>query len=948
MGTPPSRFRTRPAGHSFAPLALVALVALAALPLGACGSSPSPATDAAPSPVDAAPDTLPAWRPPVFPEVHVNALLGNRPKLHAGDPSRVVLGSTGRRMFALDLRQRPGIVGDVNYIHEEGYAGSNLGTRLLELSLRRGGDLAAFEPTGHLYWPDHTEVKWKLKDDASVTMTEQKFITEDDCVVDELSLTNGGATAAAFALRVEGALLSRGEAGEGQLHGQATFFGVPAAFAGGGTGLTPVDAAYTAPVSRNADAFGYPKPSASYTFWGDSIWEIVDGDLSQASRWTAYGSENAEDWLVLDLGAEHELDQVVIHYYDDSAIGGKIRPPASAQLALRGASGDWQTPADLAMTPAAPAPGKNEYTFTKQPARYLRLTVRHQAGFSSGVTELEALPEVSRTRRALAGELSIPAGETQRVNLALCLGPDAAATRTRLAQVVAPAARPLDEHAARYEKWFQDHAPRFFAPDPFFERMWVYRWFVARFNLAEIGAGRLKHPAFFEGRQYYSRVIQFSTPHILDETRWLRDSRFAYGHLQNLVDNQYQGKDGRFDGQFPYLFTDRRSDFWFINWIAQAAWGLYQVHPRADFRTAFAPALERNVRGTAKHHDADGDYLYKLGAEDIAFYATGMEYQPAFYWFAGDMNLAHEKYPDIERADFTSYLYGNARAMQEMAATFQNKASETEFKTLADRTREAVLKKMWRKEDTFFYDLLAATDEPALVKQIVGFFPFAFGVPPRDDPSYLALFDHLTNPKEFWTPYPVATISQDSSFFSQVVPGGCCHWNGPTWPFSNSLVLEALARAAKEHRGGEKLRRVFWELLKAFTLEMFENRELDKPEVSESMNGQSGTWKSTVVNYFHSKYNDLLIRHVGGLTPRADEKLELHPIPSDWAHFAFQGLRYHGKTLDILWDAPDGKDHYADGLEGFAVYVDGKLLFRHPKLAHVIFDPAGGKVTEVP
>ena len=55
---------------------------------------------------------------------------------------------------------------------------------------------------------------------------------------------------------------------------------------------------------------------------------------------------------------------------------------------------------------------------------------------------------------------------------------------------------------------------------------------------------------------------------------------------------------------------------------------------------------------------------------------------------------------------------------------------------------------------------------------------------------------------------------------------------------------------------------------------------------------------------------------MAGLTPRADETIELHPIPNEWNHFAFIDLAYHGHALTIVWDKPDGQDQFEDGLEG--------------------------------
>ena len=438
-------------------------------------------------------------------------------------------------------------------------------------------------------------------------------------------------------------------------------------------------------------------------------------------------------------------------------------------------------------------------------------------------------------------------------------------------------------------------------------------------------------------------MIQFSTPHILDETRWLRDGRFAYGHIENMIDEAFAPFTGQFDGELPYLYVNAKSDFWFINWIEHAAWGLYKVHPREDFGTRFLPAFERDVRGQLRRYDTDGDRLPKLGGVDTAFYATGMEYQPAFYFFTGDMHQDPTTYPDIERTDFTAYWYGNARAMAEMENHFGDRSQAREFETLAAEIQSGAMSSMWHDDDGFFYDQREEDNEPARVAQVVGFFPFAFQLPPVDRLDTLRIFDQLIDPEAFWAPYPVSTISRKSAFFSQTSPGGCCHWNGPTWPFANTVVLNAVAEAVKGY-GAAEHRQTFWDLLQAFTHEQFEGDDLTLPLVSESLNGDTGDWKSQVDSYFHSAWIDPVVRHVVGLTPRADDKIELQPIPNDWPYFALTRLSYHGRSLTVVWDAPDDADHFDDDWEGLAVWDGTTLLFSQERLEHVIFDPASGEV----
>lgn len=62
--------------------------------------------------------------------------------------------------------------------------------------------------------------------------------------------------------------------------------------------------------------------------------------------------------------------------------------------------------------------------------------------------------------------------------------------------------------------------------------------------------------------------------------------------------------------------------------------------------------------------------------------------------------------------------------------------------------------------------------------------------------------------------------------------------------------------------------------------------------------------------------------------------LEVHPLlPADaWEWFALEGVRYHGHSVDIVWDR-EGK-RFGRGA-GLVVLVDGKESARAPRLERV-------------
>jgi hypothetical protein len=101
---------------------------------------------------------------------------------------------------------------------------------------------------------------------------------------------------------------------------------------------------------------------------------------------------------------------------------------------------------------------------------------------------------------------------------------------------------------------------------------------------------------------------------------------------------------------------------------------------------------------------------------------------------------------------------------------------------------------------------------------------------------------------------------------------------------------------------------------------------------------------SDISHDFHSMYCSLIVEGAVGLTPRADDIIELQPLARRWTHFLLDRLRYKGRDLTIVWDQPDGKVQYDGYPEGFSLFIDDHPAFAKPALGHILYDPATGEV----
>ena len=571
--------------------------------------------------------------------------------------------------------------------------------------------------------------------------------------------------------------------------------------------------------------------------------------------------------------------------------------------------------------------------------------------------------EVGSSERFKAHGHHIAPGRTKVFKAALALRtPD---QPSRLDRVLKPVThrnwliRPEDQDARdvvadqvdAYQAWFDANVPYFDCSDPWVRKMYDHRAYVLRKNMLDPKLGRMQWPTQAEGRwrsTWYPNVISYVGGHQVREARWLRDPKYWQGHLRTWAENE------KADGVYPSHVTPKGpSDGQYTDWITSTAWDGYLVHPDRSFLTTVADRLAANVRGWQKAYDPDGDGLLRVDSH----WWTGMEYQPSFFAFSDykpSKNFYEPARPvGLERVDLTAYNYGNAVAVARIHRLLGQSDRAEEFEDLAAKMAGAVAKKVWRPERRFFYSLRAEDDAVADVKEVIGVYPFYFGMLPWGK-GYESAWASILDPKQFWTAWPVASASKECPAYSQTDwPGdgraAACMWNGPTWPHANSLVMSAMARtlrATRDHQVADTplKKEHLWALFLSFTKAQYRDQDLGHPWTGEYYNGDTGQWKTAERDYNHSTWLDILIPELIGVVPRDDDVLEVDPLLSEDAlgHFLLDGVRYHGHDVTVVWDAPDAAspDHYADGRKGLDVYVDGRLAASAPGLSRLTVDLA--------
>lgn len=537
------------------------------------------------------------------------------------------------------------------------------------------------------------------------------------------------------------------------------------------------------------------------------------------------------------------------------------------------------------------------------------------------------------------GTLTIPAGEKAEFLLCTSSGlPGEEATLShRLQEALATSAEDLlAAQRSAYEAWF-DAAPAFECAHPLYQRCWDYRWYILRTCLCRPDTGLFRHTAMYEGRSHkvvkdayapsgweFTKLVPLSTPLHVTDLRW-HHTDTVKEIIRALVDSADE------NGMWRCLYADER----LADYANASAWSLYQYYLSsgdAAFVCEVLPAFKRNCMAVYHTYKGQNDHLQV----EYVHQRTGKEYQPSYWYFAGEypdhVNRHKEGYTPLKRVDRSVYCYLDFTGLAELCRAVNDEAA-ADFDRLAHAVKEDILHKMWDADTGFFYDLHHLDDRKAMVRNIVGVYPFWADI--ADDehrPAIAALWDETA----FATGSAFASVSKDCPVFSAC--GGWkgdffkgrngCVWNGPSWPYTTAIALEAIANVSR--RDHHSLDGVFARFLYEYTLQHFTGGDAARPYLVEHYDSITGEPLSDEPDYNHSYYIDLIIRCAAGLLPTG-EGLTFDPVDCGLGDFSLKRVRICGRRVDVV-----RKDN------AYTLTVDGEKVY-HGNPDSPVFIPLAAK-----
>ncbi|WP_329047770.1 NEW3 domain-containing protein [Amycolatopsis sp. NBC_01488] len=474
--------------------------------------------------------------------------------------------------------------------------------------------------------------------------------------------------------------------------------------------------------------------------------------------------------------------------------------------------------------------------------------------------------------------------------------------------------------------WYEANIPFVDLPDATMQSVYYYRWRVFKEHL------RYTNPAdgwisteFLDCCGYAApyQAINAATGHQLTEGRWLRDPGYGQDYLKFWLTGPGAGPKPATDGVNADT-TDWAHEY--SVWLATSAYGQAQV--TGDFAPLreLLPSLVRQYRGWDKQFTADLGLYWSVPVWDAMEYsASSYESSDPYHGGAG------------YRPTLNSYQYGDAVAISRIADSVGDHQLATEYAQRAAGLKTALQKWLWDPQRGFYY-AKARDNNPSHrlsgSREQIGFLPWMFGAAQPADSS---AWSQLLDPAGFASAYgPTTTERRSPSFMKDA--GGCCRWDGPSWPFATSQTLTGLANLLDDYPAqGSVSKEDYAAALATYARTQTKN---GKPYVAEAHDPDRDTWiydgQNHSEDYNHSTYTDLVLSGLIGLRPQTGDTLDVRPLtPSTWDHFAVENVPYHGHDVTVLWDR-DG-NHYGQGA-GMRLYLDGRLVQSSATLRNTTID----------
>lgn len=461
--------------------------------------------------------------------------------------------------------------------------------------------------------------------------------------------------------------------------------------------------------------------------------------------------------------------------------------------------------------------------------------------------------------------------------------------------------------------------PRFECPDADIERTYYFRWWTFCKHIKRTTSGRVITEFSVDKQLKWAgkyNTICCAAGHHLMEARWLGDRGLTEEYVRFFY------REGELNGPKAY-----------VTWLAHALLESEKVTGNRALADGLLLEMVRNYEAWEKGWQmmpwpmpADGKAIY-MGLHSNGLFATTDDREGSEYSVSGN------GYRPLVNAA----MCAEAAAISTIAARCGRTDVAAAFARRAEVLRRRMRELLWNPERGF-YTTRSLSGESSCSRELFGYAPWYFGL--ADDVEGTA-WRLLMRTDGFFAPCGLTDVERSDPAFAidyRDETKSACRHDGPSWPYSESLVLTALANALQCGKKVEGVSRADYAVLlhqyAAAHRRMLPNSKTVS-WIDENRDPFTGEWLARRIfemrnmterlnrgkDYNHSTFCDLVLSGLCGIRPKSDGSLDVVPLmPMEWEYLRVSGLRIGERDVEVRWDRT-GR-HYGRG-KGLVLVIDG-------------------------
>lgn len=234
-------------------------------------------------------------------------------------------------------------------------------------------------------------------------------------------------------------------------------------------------------------------------------------------------------------------------------------------------------------------------------------------------------------------------------------------------------------------------------------------------------------------------------------------------------------------------------------WYSWLNWEVYKITKDKVFLKEMYGSSKKFYDFYVQNRDTDHDGLCEWGGDAVL--ESVRDALVAVWDQVGDPS-------NFESLDLNCMLVMEAKSLESMANQLGLKDEALHWKADYEKRSALINKTFWDEENGFYYNVDKTTHKFSFKKEndlkrdeIIGFLPLWAGVADKERAGKLV--KKLTDPKSFWRPYGVPSLSASDPYYN--AKG---YWNGPVWVEWNYLIMQGLIDYGYKPEAKELVNRV--------------------------------------------------------------------------------------------------------------------------------------------